>query len=45
MELSKEEMYQVKGGVAWETVAVIGAAIIYFIGIISGYTNPTKCNN
>ncbi len=45
MELSKNEMYQVKGGVAWETVAAIGAAIIYLIGAISGYTNPTKCNN
>ncbi len=45
MELSKEEMYQIKGGVAWETLAVIGAAIIYIIGVISGYTNPNRCNN
>ena len=45
MELSKKEMFQVKGGIAWETVAVIGAAVVYIIGIISGYTNPAKCNN
>ena len=45
MELSKNEMMKISGGVAWETVAAIGAAIVYLIGIISGYTNPTKCNN
>ena len=45
MELSGDEMYQVKGGAAWEAVAATVAAIVYLIGIISGYTNPTKCNN
>ncbi len=45
MELSENEMMEIRGGVAWETIAVIGAAIIYIIGAISGYTNPTKCNN
>ena len=45
MELGKNEMKQINGGVAWETVAAIGAFIIYVIGTLSGYTNPTKCNN
>ena len=45
MELNKNEMFKVKGGVAWETVSAIGALIIYIIGVIAGYTNPDKCNN
>lgn len=45
MELSKNEMYQVKGGVAWETVSIVAGAVLFIIGILSGYTNPTKCNN
>ena len=45
MELSQNEMFKVKGGVAWDAAMVVGAIIIYIIGVVSGYTNPTKCNN
>lgn len=46
MELRKEEMSQIDGGaISWGVVAGIGAGIVYLIGIISGYTNPSKCNN
>ena len=45
MELTKKEMYEVSGGVAWGLVAAIAAAFVYIIGGISGYTNPTRCNN
>ena len=45
MELTEKEMYDVNGGVSWELVAAIAAGITYLIGVISGYTNPTRCNN
>ena len=45
MELKEHEMYEVNGGVSWTVVSAIAAGIIYVIGVISGYTNPTRCNN
>ena len=45
MELNEQEMYQINGGVSWTVVSAIAAGIIYIIGVISGYTNPTRCNN
>ena len=45
MELTEHEMYKVSGGVSWTVVSAIAAGVIYVIGVISGYTNPTRCNN
>ena len=45
MKLTKEEMYEIKGGISWQIIGAIGAAITYIIGIISGYTNPSRCHN
>lgn len=45
MELSKEKMHEIDGGVSWGLVAGIGAAIVYVIGFFSGFTNPTRCHN
>ena len=45
MELTKEEMLQIDGGINWYLIGGIGSLITYLIGIISGYTNPTECNN
>ena len=45
MELTKQEMYEINGGVSWTVVSAIVAGVVYVIGVISGYTNPTKCNN
>ena len=45
MELSEKQMYDVTGGASLSVGAAIVAGIIYIIGIISGYTNPTRCNN
>lgn len=45
MELTEKEMYQVNGGISWASLAGIGGLIAYIIGVISGYTNPSKCNN
>ncbi len=46
MELTKREMLNIAGGsVSWGTVSIIGGVISFIIGIISGYTNPTRCNN
>ena len=45
MELTKEQMYKVSGGISWYVVGGIGAALAYIIGLLSGLTNPTRCNN
>ncbi len=45
MEISKEKMYEITGGVSWQVVGIIGAAITYIIGIFSGFTNPNRCHN
>ena len=46
MELEDKEMKEIVGGaITWEAVAVGGGIIALIIGIISGYTNPTECNN
>ncbi len=45
MELKLEEMTKVNGGVSWEAIATAGGIITLILGIISGYTNPSKCNN
>ena len=46
MNLTEEELYSVSGGgVSVGVVAGICAGIVYLIGVLSGYTNPNKCNN
>ena len=36
MQLTKDEMLKINGGVAWYIYGGLGAAITYIIGIISG---------
>lgn len=45
MKLTNEQMNQVNGGVNWIILSGISAAIVYVVGFLSGYTNPSKCNN
>ena len=45
MELTKDEMQEITGGISWQTIGLIGAAITYIIGIFSGFTNPSRCHN
>ena len=46
MELNEKEMYEITGGaLSWGVVAGVVSAVVYFIGVISGWTNPTRCNN
>ena len=45
MELTEKEMYEVNGGVAWGVIAAIAGALVFIIGGLSGYTNPSRCNN
>ena len=45
MELTKNQMKEIDGGVSWGILTGIATAIVYLIGCISGYTNPDKCNN
>lgn len=45
MELTEKQMHEVNGGISWGVLAGISAAIIYIIGALNGYTNPSRCNN
>ena len=45
MELTEKQMHEVSGGVAWGVVAAVAAALVFIIGGVSGYTNPSRCNN
>lgn len=45
MELNKEQMREINGGINWIIISGISAAIVYIMGFLSGYTNPSKCNN
>lgn len=46
IELEKEEMKKIDGGASTAIIATVVAGIVVFItGILSGYSNPQKCNN
>ena len=46
MELTNKEMYNVSGGgLSLAALAALASSVIFFIGTISGFTNPSKCNN
>lgn len=44
--LKNEEMINIEGGADPVLVGTaIGAIVTFIIGILSGYSNPKKCNN
>lgn len=45
MELNEKQMTEVPGGVSWRLVSGIASAIVFLIGLFSGYTNPNRCRN
>jgi lactobin A/cerein 7B family class IIb bacteriocin len=45
MELTDKQMKKIDGGVNWGIVSGIAAAVVFVVGLISGYTNPSKCHN
>ncbi len=43
--LSKEELMKVQGGgITLGTGLLIGAGIVFLIGVIDGYIRPLRCN-
>lgn len=42
--MKKEELEEIRGG-AITKIAILGGIIVFLIGIIDGYVNPSKCNN
>ncbi len=45
MKLNKNELLQIKGGgVSIGVLTLIGAGIVFLIGVIDGYVRPLKCN-
>lgn len=45
MELTEKQMCSVDGGISFGLIAGFAAALTFLVGVISGYTNPTRCNN
>ena len=45
MELTEKQMQKVDGGVSLGVVSGIAAAVVFVVGFLSGYTNPSRCNN
>ncbi len=46
MELTEKEMYEINGGgISWGLLAGLASTVVFVIGALSGYTNPTKCKN
>ena len=45
MELTDKQMNEINGGISWGIIGGIAAGIIYIIGALNGYTNPSRCNN
>lgn len=46
MNLTKKELKEIKGGsISLGTGLLIGAGIVFLIGLIDGYIRPLKCNN
>lgn len=46
MQIEEKEMKSVNGGaISFGIIAGACAGIVYLIGVLSGYTNPDKCNN
>ena len=46
LELREVEMFEVTGGgLGWGVLTFLGTVVVLVAGIISGYTNPSKCNN
>ena len=45
MELTDKQMQKIDGGASWGLVAGIAAAVVYIIGCVSGFTNPSRCHN
>lgn len=45
MILNKKELLQVSGGgISMGLLTLIGAGIVFLIGVIDGYVRPLKCN-
>lgn len=46
IELNNEHLSSIKGGgFNLGIILGVGALVVFIIGILDGYTNPTKCNN
>ena len=43
-EIDNNELKTIKAGaIRWGIVGIIGGIITFVVGVIDGYTNPSKC--
>lgn len=43
-ELNRAELRNVKAGaIKWALVSLISGVITFFIGVVDGFVNPSKC--
>ena len=43
--VTEKQMQKVDGGVSLGLVSGIAAAVVFVVGFLSGYTNPSRCHN
>lgn len=41
--ITESELKEIKGGVNWVIVGVVGSIISFIIGLVDGYLRPLKC--
>lgn len=44
-KISNDVAKNIKGGISEGAVLLITAAVVFVLGIFTGYTNPLECNN
>lgn len=43
-KISNNELKNIKAGaIRWGIIGIIGGVITFIVGVIDGYTNPSKC--
>ena len=44
-KINSKEQKNIKGGISEGAVLLVSAAIVFVLGIFTGYTNPVGCNS
>ena len=43
--MNEYELSQIVGGAKYGKIGVLGGIIVFLLGVLDGYINPSKCNN
>lgn len=42
--IDEKELKEIRGGISSGAVVLISAAVVFILGIFTGYSNPVGCN-